>query len=691
MIPRWLKWVAVSVAVLIMAVVIAAFFADEPLRAYAERSANEAADGYSIRIGALDLHPLTLSVELHDVVVRQKADPESPLARLPNLVLDAEFLPLLVGKAVAEVSLNDPVVSVTQQLLKAASAKTDEGTAQTERIAWQDRIREMTPFETNLFVKNGEVSYTGPPAVEPVRVTALDVVVRNVTNRPDQGPAYPAELRIAAKILDHAEVDVNGRADPLAKPSPAVQLAVRVGELDLGKILAMIDRADLPIKSGAVALAGHVEYGPDKRAVTIDSLNVIRPNIDYVPQSTASASAATDPGAATKAAAWQERVLELFSIDIREVSVNDGTVTYRPTSKADPVQLKNLMVSLRDIRNIRSETGNYPSRIQVRARVGEEGTVEIDGRGDLFAQPTPAGEAQVGLNHLRLMDVEPIANAYHVRLRDGLLGMKGQIKHDRRTVVDLESFLLEQAKVDYVYKPQSKERQRRQVKRSINEAAKAQRDPDPSFVFRVGHGKILAAEVGFINRTTKPDYRVFMADLNADMDNFSNRLEEGTGVVKVTGKFMGSGPTVVTGTFRPEKPRPDFDLAVKIIKTEAASLNNILRAYGDVDAHSGKFALFSELVVKNNRIEGYVKPLMRDVDVYDPEKDQDKALSQKVYQAVVGGVLSLLENRPRDEVATTSEVSGRIENPQADTWQIIGKLVQNAFFNAILPGFEGKV
>jgi hypothetical protein len=206
----------------------------------------------------------------------------------------------------------------------------------------------------------------------------------------------------------------------------------------------------------------------------------------------------------------------------------------------------------------------------------------------------------------------------------------------------------------------------------------------------VGRGKILAGEVGFINRTTKPDYRVFLADLNADMDNFSNRLEEGTGVVKLTGKFMGSGPTVVTGTFRPEKPRPDFDLAVKIIGTDATALNNVLRAYGDVDAHRGKFAFFSELTVKNNRIEGYVKPMLRDVEVYDPEKDEDKALSRKIYQAVVGGVLSLLENKPRDEVATTSDVSGPVENPHADTWQIIGKLVQNAFFKAILPGFEGS-
>jgi hypothetical protein len=266
--------------------------------------------------------------------------------------------------------------------------------------------------------------------------------------------------------------------------------------------------------------------------------------------------------------------------------------------------------------------------------------------------------------------------------------MEGRVKHDKQTLVALESFLLEHGKVDYVYRPDTHNRQKRQVQRGVSQAAKAHKDP--SFVFRMGHGKILASEVGFINRTTEPDYRMFLADLNADMDNFSNRLEEGTGVVKVTGKFMGSGQTVMTGTFRPEKPRPDFDLAVTIIRTDVTALNDVLRAYGTVDTHQGKFALFSELTVQNNRIDGYVKPLFRDVDVYDPQKDQDKALSQKIYKAVVGGVMSLLENQPRAEVATKTDVSGTLENPDVHTWQIIGNLVQNAFFNAILPGFAGK-
>jgi len=143
----------------------------------------------------------------------------------------------------------------------------------------------------------------------------------------------------------------------------------------------------------------------------------------------------------------------------------------------------------------------------------------------------------------------------------------------------------------------------------------------------------------------------------------------------------------VSGTFRPEKPRPDFDLEVKIIKTKVQSMNNILRAYGKIDTVDGLFAFFSELSVKNNRIDGYVKPLLKDVEVYDPKQDKDKAVTRRLYEAVVGGVLGALENVPRKEVATQTDVSGPVENPKADTWQVVGNLIQNAFFKAILPGF----
>ena len=57
----------------------------------------------------------------------------------------------------------------------------------------------------------------------------------------------------------------------------------------------------------------------------------------------------------------------------------------------------------------------------------------------------------------------------------------------------------------------------------------------------------------------------------------------------------------------------------------------------------------------------------------------------------MGGVSTLLENIPRREVATKADLSGPLENPQASTWQVLVNLIQNAFFRAILPGFEREL
>ena len=86
-----------------------------------------------------------------------------------------------------------------------------------------------------------------------------------------------------------------------------------------------------------------------------------------------------------------------------------------------------------------------------------------------------------------------------------------------------------------------------------------------------------------------------------------------------------------------------------------------------------------------------MKPLFRDMDVYDERQDREKSVFRKLYEGLVGGIAGLLQNRPREEVATQTSISGDIESPQTSTWETVLRLVQNAFFKAILPGFEREV
>jgi hypothetical protein len=48
----------------------------------------------------------------------------------------------------------------------------------------------------------------------------------------------------------------------------------------------------------------------------------------------------------------------------------------------------------------------------------------------------------------------------------------------------------------------------------------------------------------------------------------------------------------------------------------------------------------------------------------------------------------VLKNRPRREIVTVMDVSGRVDQPQIRTLQVVRGLLRNAFIHAVYPGFE---
>jgi len=117
-------------------------------------------------------------------------------------------------------------------------------------------------------------------------------------------------------------------------------------------------------------------------------------------------------------------------------------------------------------------------------------------------------------------------------------------------------------------------------------------------------------------------------------------------------------------------------------------MNDVLRSYGDFDVSAGVFSLVTELHINNHTISGYIKPFFKDMQVYDRRTDKKRGFFHQMYEMMVGGVATLLENRSHQEVATKADIKGPVGNPETSTWQIIAELMKNAFFKAILPSFE---
>jgi hypothetical protein len=149
---------------------------------------------------------------------------------------------------------------------------------------------------------------------------------------------------------------------------------------------------------------------------------------------------------------------------------------------------------------------------------------------------------------------------------------------------------------------------------------------------------------------------------------------------------MESGPTRVDATFTPRDDHTDFAVKLAVDDTDAKRLNDLWRAYGGFDVERGTFSVYSEVSVNGGRVDGYVKTIFKDLDVLGP--DEQKSLREKLYEGLVGGIATILKNQPRDQVATEVSLSGPLENPNASTLEIVGRIVENAFFKAILPGFR---
>src|SRR6266566_4632172 len=339
---------------------------------------------------------------------------------------------------------------------------------------------------------------------------------------------------------------------------------------------------------------------------------------------------------------WQEALEAIYPLKLNEFRVHQADITYQDQGPFKPLRLRSFDFVATNIRNVKSKDRVYPSEFTLEAAVFESGHVRADGRADFLAEPNPTFTGNATLERIELDYFKPITNRYNVTVDKGLLSATGQFEFGSQVrSVELQEATIDGIKVDYIHTPQTA---------AVEQAR--------------------------------------VTDADVILTNLSNHQTEGVATVKLQGKFMGSGSALVDGKFHTEKSGPAFELSVRITDVNMPAMNDMFRAYGNFDVASGEFSFFSEMAVRDGAITGYVKPLFKDITVYDPEKDKDKTFTHKVYERVVGGVAKLLKNRPRKEVATKADISGRLDNPNVKPSEVLIRLVQNAFFKAILPGLE---
>jgi len=469
----------------------------------------------------------------------------------------------------------------------------------------------------------------------------------------------------------------------------------RIGKLDFHPIGFSLDLRDVVVTQEEhpdppvlrlERLSASVQWRALLSGKVVGDVELIRPSVYLnLPQARKEINDPTP----VKERGWQDALQAVYPLKINHFEIRHGDATYIDQGPFKPLHVRDIELIATDIRNRRSDRP-YPSDVRFSATVFESGRVSGDGQADLLAEPNPAFRGDIDLSNIELDYFKPVTNRYNLSVDKGVLTAAGHVEYAAEAkAVSLKQATIDGIRADYVHTAPTAATEK-DTREKAAETAK-QANNAPGLLVKIEALRLTRSTVGYVNKATNPSYRVFLADTDGTLTNLSNQQVEGTAVAKITGSFMGSGTAHAEAAFRADKAGPSFDVGVRIEEVDVTRLNDLLRAYGRFDAASGRFYFYSELDAKKGVVTGYIKPLFKDLQVFSKQQDKDKPALQKMYEHIVGGVAKVLKNRPQEDVATKAQVIGRIDNPKVGTLAALTGVVENAFFKAILPGFDAEI
>lgn len=215
---------------------------------------------------------------------------------------------------------------------------------------------------------------------------------------------------------------------------------------------------------------------------------------------------------------------------------------------------------------------------------------------------------------------------------------------------------------------------------------------DDFMPLRVNRVEIENGRLRYTDHGANPKVDISMTDMHVLALNLRNSYDSAT---LLPARVMARA-NVYEGTFEmnvnlnPWAERPTFDLNADIKNTNLVLLNDFFKAYAKIDVNKGLFGMYTEVASKEGKFRGYVKPIIKDLDILG-EEDRDDNVFRKLWEALVGGAGQIFKNQPEDQVATKIPFEGDLNAPNTDVWTTVVTVLQNAFVQALQPSIDNEI
>ncbi|CAG8867553.1 hypothetical protein PS627_02547 [Pseudomonas fluorescens] len=198
----------------------------------------------------------------------------------------------------------------------------------------------------------------------------------------------------------------------------------------------------------------------------------------------------------------------------------------------------------------------------------------------------------------------------------------------------------------------------------------------------------------FRNFNSKPPVDLKATELQASIRNLTNVKDvkgRRDASFEATARMLGDARVETRATFDPFSEFEDFDFRLRANGIQLRRLNDFASAYGKFDFNAGHGDVVIEAQAKDAQLSGYIKPLLRDVDVFNWQqdvKDADKGFFRSIWEAVVGASETVLKNQRKNQFATRVELSGSVHKSDISAFEAFLQILRNGFVQAFSARYE---
>ncbi|QJP94410.1 DUF748 domain-containing protein [Pseudomonas fluorescens] len=200
--------------------------------------------------------------------------------------------------------------------------------------------------------------------------------------------------------------------------------------------------------------------------------------------------------------------------------------------------------------------------------------------------------------------------------------------------------------------------------------------------------------ITFRNFNSKPPVNMNATNVEASIYNLTNVVDnKGKRIARFEGKalLLGQAPLETSATFDPLSNFEDFEFRLRARDLELKRMNDFASAYGKFDFNAGHGDVVIEAAANRGQLKGYIKPLLRDVDVFNWQQDvenKNKGIFRSIWEALVGGTETVLKNQGKNQFATRVELSGSVHQQDISAFEAFLQILRNGFIQAFNARYE---